>query len=79
MALQRARLPGDRVGVPGEVFEGIEAVRLSGLTNMLDRPAVAEIAEAMGYEESARWVREHRDLYARAIFQGFEVIEKERA
>jgi len=79
MALQRARLPGDRVGVPGEVFEGIEAVRLSGLTNMLDRPAVAEIAETMGYEESARWVREHRDLYARAIFQGFEVDEQEGA
>lgn len=73
MALQRARLPGDRVRIPGEVFEGIEAVRQSGLTNMLDRPAVAEIAEEMGFEESARWVREHRDLYARAIFHGFEV------
>jgi hypothetical protein len=73
MALERARLPGDRVRVPREVFEGIEAVRQSGLTNMLDRPAVAEIAEAMGFEESARWVREHRDLYARAIFHDFEV------
>ena len=61
--------------VSSEVFEGIEAVRLSGLTNMLDRPRVAEIAEAMGFEASARWVRENRDLYARAIFQGFEVIE----
>jgi hypothetical protein len=27
----------------------------------------------MGYAETARWVREHRDLYARGIFQGFEV------
>jgi hypothetical protein len=59
--------------VSREVFEGIEAVRLSGLTNMLDRPRVAEIADEMGYAESARWVRENRDLYARAIFQGFEV------
>jgi hypothetical protein len=63
----------DPVPVPHEIFQGIEAVRLSGLTNMLDRPAVAEIAEAMGFEESARWVREHRDLYARAVFQGFAV------
>jgi len=55
--------------VSSEVFEGIEAVRLSGLTNMLDRPRVAEIADEMGYAESARWVREH----ARGIFQGFEV------
>jgi hypothetical protein len=62
-----------RVRVAAEVFEGIEAVRRSGLTNMLDRPAVAHIAEEMGFEESARWVREHRALYARAIFQGFEV------
>jgi len=73
MAMRRVRLRGDGVCVAPEVFEGIEAVRQSGLTNMLDRPAVAEIAEAMGYEESARWLREHRDLYARAIFQGFEV------
>jgi hypothetical protein len=27
----------------------------------------------MGFEESARWVREHRDLYAQAVFHGFEV------
>lgn len=73
------RLHGDRVRITAKVFEGVEAVRLSGLTNMLDRPVVAEIAEEMGYEESARWVREHRDLYARAIFQGFEPIEKEKA
>jgi hypothetical protein len=73
MEMKRVRLPGDRVRVPREVFEGIEAVRQSGLTNMLDRPVVAEIAEQMGFEESARWVREHRDLYARAIFHGFEV------
>jgi hypothetical protein len=46
---------------------------LSGLTNMLDRPRVAEIADEMGYAETARWVRENRDLYARAIFHGFEV------
>ena len=61
------------VHVPAEVFEGIEAVRLSGLTNMLDRPRVAEIAEEMGFEEAAAWVRDHRDLYGQAIFRGFEV------
>ena len=73
MEMKRVRLQGDRVRVAAEVFEGIEAVRQSGLTNMLDRPVVAQIAEEMGFAESARWVREHRDLYARAIFHGFEV------
>jgi hypothetical protein len=63
------------VPVPAEVLEGIEAVRLSGLTNMLDRSTVADIAEDLGFENAARWVRENRDLYARAIFHGFEVIE----
>ena len=65
-----------KVPVPREVFEGIEAVRRSGLTNMLDRPRVAELAEAMGFEESARWVRENRDAYAQAVFQGFDVVEE---
>ncbi len=62
----------DAVRVPAEVREGLEAVRLSGLTNMLDRPAVARIAAAMGYAACARWVREHRELYARGIFHGFK-------
>jgi hypothetical protein len=64
------------VPVSREVFDGIEAVRRSGLTNMLDRLRVAELAEEMGFEASARWVREDRDLYARAVFNGFEVIEE---
>ena len=64
------------VPVPREVFAGIEAVRRSGLTNMLDRPRVAEIAEAMGFEASARWVRENRDLYAQAIFAGFSITDE---
>ena len=63
------------VRVPREVFDGIEAVRRSGATNMLDRPMVADLAEQMGFDRAARWAREHRDLYARGIFQGFEVEE----
>jgi len=63
------------VQVSAAVFAGLEAVRRSGLTNMLDLPAVARIAEEMGFEESASWVHAHRDLYARAIFHGFEVTE----
>ena len=66
--------PGpDAIPVTREVFEGLEAVRRSGLTNMLDRHVVARLAEEMGYEESARWVRENGGLYSRAVFQGFEV------
>ena len=49
----------------------------SGATNMLDRPVVANLAEQMGFDASARWVREHRDLYSRAIFHGFRVVDPE--
>jgi hypothetical protein len=67
------REPGpDAVRVPPEVLEGLEAVRLSGLTNMLDRPAVARIAAAMGYAACARWIEGNRGLFARGIFRGFE-------
>lgn len=76
--MRRLRIAGeDPVQVATEVFEGIEAVRRSGLTNMLDRRAVAHIAEEMGFDESARWVREQRALYAQAIFHGFDVGDPE--
>lgn len=58
--------------VSREVLDGLEAVRLSGLTNMLDGPVVADIAMRMGYDVTARWVREHRDRYAAGVFRGFE-------
>lgn len=66
------------VRVPRRVLEGIEAVRCSGLTNMLDRPRVANLAASMGFAEASRWVRRHRDLYTRAIFHEFEVEDDQR-
>ena len=60
------------VRVPREVLDGIEAVRRSGRTNMLDRHAAALIAESLGFLPAALWIRENRELYARGIFQGFE-------
>ena len=55
------------------VVEGIEAVHVSGLTNMLDWFALAHLPESMGYSESALWLREHPGAYALAVFHGFEV------
>jgi hypothetical protein len=61
------------VVVPRVVFEGIEAVRASGATNMLARDVVADLAEDLGFEESAAWIRKNPRLYARAIFHGFRI------
>lgn len=58
--------------VPLEVLGGLEAVRRSGLTNMLDRPAVIHIAEEMGFKSAAEWVFDHPAEYARGVFEGFE-------
>jgi len=66
-----------KVRVPVDVLEGLEAVRLSGKTNMLDAPRVIELAFEMGHEEAAFWVYENRGLYAQGIFRGFAASELE--
>jgi hypothetical protein len=60
------------VGVPTVVWQGIDAVRLWGLTNMLDRPAVVRIAGELGFPEAARWITTHPRDYAEGVFRGFE-------
>ena len=64
------------IRIPKRVYEGLEAVRKSGLTNMFDRPRVAELAEEFGFQEAADWVRSHKSEYAKGIFQGFEPVDE---
>ena len=61
-----------KVIVPNEVLKGIIAVRDSGLTNMLDRPTVARLAQEMGFGQTAWWVQAHRKEYAEGVFHGFD-------
>ncbi len=63
---------GNPVIVTAEVLEGLEAVRLSGKTNMLDAPRVIEIALQMGHVEAALWVYDNRREFAAGIFVGFQ-------
>jgi len=53
--------------------EIIQAVRRCGLTNMLDRPVVADLAEKLGFPEAARWIETHPRNYAEGVFRGFVV------
>jgi hypothetical protein len=57
--------------VPKNVWEGLEAVRSSGKTNMLIISEVIHTAQAMGYPETARWIENHRNDYWVGVFQGF--------
>jgi hypothetical protein len=65
-----------KVKVPKVVLDGLEAVRQSGLTNMLDRPVVAQLAAELGFESAARWIKTHRRESAEGIFHGFEATEE---
>ena len=62
-----------RIPVPALVWQGIDAVRLSGLTNMLDRPEVVRIARELDFSEAAGWIEAHPKEYAEGVFRGFVV------
>lgn len=65
-----------KIPIPADVLEGLEAVRLSGKTNMLDVPMVMKLALDMGHPQTALWVHEHQALYAVGFFRGFEAADK---
>jgi hypothetical protein len=46
-------------------MEGLEAVYPSGPVPMEDVPAVAAVADQLGHEATARWIRENTRLYSR--------------
>ena len=62
-----------RIPVPALVWQGIDTVRLSGRTNMLDRPEVARIARELDFSEAAGWIEAHPKEYAEGVFRGFVV------
>ena len=53
-----------KVSVPADVLEGLDAVRRTGRTNMLDVPRVIELAFNMGRDATAAWVRNNSRQYA---------------
>jgi len=71
------RTDANPVRVPRAVYEGVTAVRDSGMFNMLDLPAVAGLASQLGHTEAAAWLndRSNRGLYSQGIFRGFEPVE----
>lgn len=66
----------DLIRIPGEVLDGLEAVRVSGKTNMLDWQRVIELAMEMGYDETAFWVYENKGLYSHGVFRGFVATDE---
>lgn len=61
--------------LPQDVYEGLEAVRSSGLTNMFDRKKVKQIAEMMGYDEAVAWLNQaDSETYSNLMFAGAKML-----
>lgn len=43
----------------------------AGLTNMLDRSMVSQIALMLGHEDTHLWIEAHSKEYAEGVFRGF--------
>lgn len=63
-----------KIKVPANVFQGLEAVRKSGTTNMLEWRVATAQAVALGYLDTAQWIESNLEAYERGIFQGFEAM-----
>lgn len=69
-----------RVQITRAVFDGIEFIRRSGATNMLDRPMVLTLAKEWDFPETADWIEQSdTGTYGRLILQGPDVVEDDRA
>ncbi len=69
-----------RIQITKKVFDGLELIRTSGLTNMLDRPVVLHLAREWDLTETAEWIeRVDTGTYGRLILQGPDVIGNELA
>lgn len=66
------------VEISREVFEDLEFIRQSGMTNMLDRPTMLQLARAWEFDATADWI-ESADMktYAELIFKGPIVVDDE--
>jgi hypothetical protein len=61
------------VRVSAEVLEGIDAVALSGETDMNDTLEIQALAFLMGYPEAAWWIDHFPNLYVAGLVHGFAV------
>jgi hypothetical protein len=65
-----------KVPVPAKVLNGIEAVRLSGKTNMIDLPEVVRLAVEMDFIDAAMWIENNRSAYCCGVLRGFAPIDE---
>lgn len=61
-------------------YEGLEFIRQSGVTNMLDRPMVLQLAREWEFGATADWIESvDTRTYGELIFKGPSVIYDEQS
>ena len=63
------------IAIPTAVFDGLETIQESRETSMLDHQAVQDMADRLGYPETALWIRENQQAYLEGVSRGFVVAE----
>jgi hypothetical protein len=61
----------EAVEVSQAVYDGLEAVRDTGLTNMLDYRTVMRLAGNLGYDDTVEWMQNHQEQYIKGFIRGF--------
>lgn len=75
---KQPHVPENGVEIPREAYNGLEAIRQSGATNMLDRPMVIYLAREWGFDATADWIENvGTKTYGELIFKGPIVIDDE--
>ncbi len=62
----------DKIRVPKAVFEGLEAIRRSGATNMFDYRAVVELTSILNNRDTLLWLIDHKREYLQGVLSGIE-------
>lgn len=71
------QLPQNGVEITKQVFDGLEFIRQSGVTNMLDRPTVLQLAREWDFDATADWIESvDTRTYGELIFKGPIVIDE---
>jgi hypothetical protein len=67
-----------KITIEKSVYEGLEFIRRSGVTNMLDRVKVLSLAKEWKLNDTAVWIEQiDTDGYQNLILQGPDVIGEE--
>lgn len=64
--------PSNAIKVPHYVYEDLEFIRASGITNMFAYNTVKQLCQLMEFHDTYEWLSQNKAEYVRGICQGIE-------